>query len=475
MSNMPNKKGTDSFLPMLGKIQKVHFVGIGGIGMSGIAEVLANLGFEVSGSDIKENSRTKHLRKLGCKIQIGHRETNVSGCDVVVISSAVTDKNIEVRKAKELKIPVIPRAEMLGELMRMKFSVAVAGSHGKTSTTSMIAVMMDRAELDPTIIIGGRLNTFGSNARLGQGHFLVAEADESDGSFLKLFPSIAIVTNIDFEHINFYKTFDKLKKTFINFINKVPFYGSAILCLDDQNVQSIIPYIKRRYITYGFSKSADVHVENLTMDRGLSTFDVFCGNEKIGKFQINLPGAHNVMNSLAVIATGLDLSIDTEIIKAALKEYKGVDRRFQLIGEISGIRVIDDYGHHPTEIQATLEAARALGPKRIIAIFQPHRYSRVKELWESFSTSFYNADILFCTPIYPAGEQPIEGITGKNLFDEIRSHGHKRSFYEEDFDSITQHVAEIASEGDIVITFGAGNINTIAYKIIEQLAAKEEK
>jgi len=469
---------TQSFMDgsgaLFGKVRRIHFVGIGGIGMSGIAEVLLNLGFDVSGSDIKESSVTQRLEKLGCRFSPTHSPENVNNTDVVVISSAITESNSEVQQAHELQIPVIPRAEMLGELMRLKFSVAVAGSHGKTTVTSMISILLHHSGLDPTVVIGGRLNIFDSNARLGQGNILVAEADESDGSFLKLFPSVAIITNIDAEHMDFYKTMDNLKQTFLDFINRTPFYGSAILCLDDANIQSVIPEIQRRYTTYGFSKRADLNAEILASKGDETRFNVFHLNEPLGEFNLHVPGQTNILNALAAIAVGIELSIPMERIKSSLLEYRGVDRRFQTVGVQRGVRVIDDYGHHPTEIQTTLEAARTLSPNRIIAVFQPHRYSRVQALWEQFATTFYNTDILFCTEIWPAGEKPLPGITGEKLFNDIRLHGHKQACYEIDHSKLARRVADIVSEGDMVITFGAGNIYQVGQKILALLEKGEK-
>ncbi|MBN2430946.1 MAG: UDP-N-acetylmuramate--L-alanine ligase [Acidobacteria bacterium] len=454
---------------MFGKMRRVHFVGIGGIGMSGIAEVLLNLGFEVSGSDIRTSHTTTRLQSLGCRFVARHSAENVANADVVVVSSAITRDNIEVERAHQLQIPVIRRAEMLGELMRLKYAVTVAGSHGKTTTTSMISVLLHHCGLDPTIVIGGRLNIFGSNARLGQGPLLVAEADESDGSFLKLFPTIAVITNIDAEHMDFYGTMDDLKQTFLDYINRIPFYGLAILCLDDANVQSVIPRIERRYITYGFSKSADLTAEILAQEGGGSHFRAIYQNRDLGEFHLQVPGTYNILNSLSAIATGLELSLPVPQIQAGLQAYEGVDRRFQLLGEVGGVRVIDDYGHHPTEIRVTLEAARALSPRRVVAVFQPHRYSRVQSLWEQFSTAFFNADLLFCTEIYPAGEKPRADITGEGLYQSIRAHGHKQVYFEPDFHRLAAQITDRAAPGDMIITFGAGNIHEVGQLVLDRL------
>ncbi len=452
---------------MFRKVQHVHFVGIGGIGMSGIAEVLINQGFVVSGSDLRDTPVTRRLIRLGGQVYRGHKPDHVTGADVVVISSAVHDDNVEVLRARELQIPVIPRAEMLGELMRMKFSVAVAGTHGKTTTTSLASILLHHAGFDPTVVIGGRLNIFDSNARLGQGDFLVAEADESDGSFLKLFPSIAVVTNIDAEHMEFYGDMECLKSTFTTFVNRVPFYGSAVLCLDDTNIQSIIPDIERRFVTYGIAKNADIRATEVHPDGTGSRFRVVHGTRDLGEFAIRVPGRYNVLNALAVITVGLELAIPEADIRDALMLYQGVDRRFQTLGIPAGIRVVDDYGHHPTEIRATLEAARSLLPKRIVAVFQPHRYSRVQSLWDQFATSFYDADILFCTEIYPAGEQPVAEVTGQAMAAAIQAHGHKQVHFEPDQDRLAARLAALAEPGDLVITFGAGDI----YRVGEQLVS----
>jgi UDP-N-acetylmuramate--alanine ligase len=455
---------------IFGKVRRVHFVGVGGIGMSGIAEVLLNLGFDVSGSDIRASRTTGRLETLGCRFFPRHAPENVEKADVVVVSSAITADNIEVARAHELQIPVIRRAEMLGELMRLKYSVTVAGSHGKTTTTSMISVLLHHCGLDPTIVIGGRLNIFGSNARLGQGPLLVAEADESDGSFLKLFPTMAVITNIDAEHMDFYGTMDGLKQTFLDYINRIPFYGLAILCLDDANVASIIPHVQRRYLTYGFSTNADLTADIISQEEGGSRFQAVFQNRNLGEFRLRVPGTYNILNSLSAIAAGLELSVPADQIREGLIAYEGVDRRFQLLGEVAGIRVIDDYGHHPTEIRATLEAARALSPRRILAVFQPHRYSRVSALWEEFATAFGDADLVFCADIYPAGEKPLADITGERLHEAIRaSGGDKPVHFEPDFQQLADRIAAQAAPGDMIITFGAGNIYEVGHLVLDRL------
>ena len=457
------------------RVRHVHFVGIGGIGMSGIAEVLLNLGFEVSGSDLRATAATERLAGLGGRVFQGHAPGHADGADVVVTSSAVAPDNPEVARARELEIPVIPRAEMLGELMRLKYAVAVAGSHGKTTTTSMIAVLLHHAGLDPTVVIGGRLNIFGSNARLGQGDYLVAEADESDGSFLKLFPSMAVVTNIDAEHMSHFQTMENLERAFVEFANRVPFYGTAILCLDDPRVRGILPAVGRRHVTYGFDPAAAVRAGEPAPEGEGSAFDAFAGDRPLGRFRLNVPGRYNVQNALAAIAAGLDLALPPDTIREGLALFRGVDRRFQTKGVRRGVRVVDDYGHHPTEIRATLEAARSVAPARVIAVFQPHRYSRLRDLWREFATAFAGADVLFCTPIYPAGEAPLPGVTTEALLADIRAHGPRDAFYEADFPGLARRVADLAAPGDLVITFGAGNIYQAGEMLLQLLAEGETK
>jgi UDP-N-acetylmuramate--alanine ligase len=450
-----------------GKIRHIHFVGIGGQGMSGIAEVMLNLGYKITGSDLKETEITKRLARLGAKIYKGHRPEQVIGADVVVISSAIKENNAEVQEAKRLQIPVIPRAEMLAELMRMKYGIAVAGSHGKTTTTSMIAHMLEKANLDPTIILGGKLKIIGANAKLGEGDFIVAEADESDRSFLYLFPYMAVITNLDEEHLDQYGNIEEIKKTFINFARKVPFYSSVILCFDDQNTRSLIPSIDRRIITYGFSSQADIYAEEIEFREFSSTSTVYFNQKKIGKLKLNVPGIHNIYNAMAAIGVGLDLEISSSIILKALENYPGIGRRFELRAEINGILLIDDYAHHPNEIKATLQAAKSGFERRIVAIFQPHRYTRVYYLMKDFTTSFDEAEILIITEIFPAGEAPIEGISGYKLFEEIRKHGHKKVFYEKDLYKIPLLLKKIIKSGDLLLTMGAGNIYQIIPEIIK--------
>ena len=444
---------------MYGKIEKIHFVGIGGIGMSGIAEVLLNLGYKVSGSDLRASDTTERLVSLGAEIGIGHQAENLQNVDVVVISSAVHDDNPEVVEAKRLHVPVIPRAEMLAELMRMKYGIAIAGTHGKTTTTSMAASILGHAGIDPTIVIGGKLNAIGTNARLGQGKFLVAEADESDGSFLVLSPTIAVVTNIDADHLDHYSGIEEIKETFVEFINKVPFYGLAVLCLDDPNIRAILPLVKKRYLTYGLSAQSDIRATHVRHDGFTTSFVAHYKGYRLGEVSFPMPGPHNVLNAMACIAVALELDIPFAAIQEGFARFSGVGRRFQVKGEPRGIMVVDDYGHHPAEIRATLSAARQGWPeRRIVAAFQPHRYTRTHELFADFVTAFYDADVLVLTDVYAAGEKPIEGATAERLAKELRRHGQKEVTWIADREKIPEHLAGIVREGDIVITLGAGNI-----------------
>jgi UDP-N-acetylmuramate--alanine ligase len=453
------------------KLKHIYMVGIGGTGMSGIAEVLLTLGYKVTGSDLQTNEATQRLASLGAKVFKGHKANRVRGADVVVISSAISEDNIEVREARQLQIPVIPRAEMLAELMRMKYGVAVAGAHGKTSTTSMIAQVLDQGGYDPTIIVGGRLNTIGSHGKLGEGEFIVAEADESDRSFLFLSPFIAVLTNIDEEHLDRYVTVDEIKKTFVNFANKVPFYCPVILCLDDANLQSLIPLVERRIITYGFSSQADIFARDHSFDRFESTSTLFSKGKKIGDLRLRVPGKHNILNAMAAVAVGLDLDIPVKVILKALQDYSGTGRRFELKKEINGIMVIEDYGHHPTEIRATLDAAKRGWTRRVVAVFQPHRYTRLSLLMKSFATAFNQADVLVTTEVYPAGEQPIPGVTGKALFEEIKLFGHKNVYFEPNMKKIPSLLVKIIQPQDMILVLGAGNI----YKIIPDIIARLEE
>jgi UDP-N-acetylmuramate--alanine ligase len=443
---------------MFRKIQKLHFVGIGGIGMSGIAELLLNLGYRVSGSDLKQNPATDRLTALGGKICIGHQASNIEGSHVVVISSAVRPDNIEVIEAKRQQIPVIPRAEMLAELMRLKYGVAVAGAHGKTTTTSMIATVLVNGGFDPTAVIGGRLNAFGSNAKLGKGDFLVAEADESDGSFLKLSPTIAVITNIDKEHLDHYADLEEIQSAFIAFANKVPFYGTVVLCLDDPHVQAIIPRIERQMATYGTSSQADLEASHIEFHGFGASCRVRYKGKLLGRLQLQIPGKHSLLNSLAAAATALELDIPFEKISSALASFQNADRRFQIKGDKEGILVVDDYGHHPTEIVATLSAARNACDRRIVAVFQPHRYTRTQALAEDFARAFNHADVLLVLPIYAASEEPIPGVTAEMLVDRMKTFGHRHVCFAADFAVARQILNDTLRKGDLLITLGAGDV-----------------
>ncbi len=459
---------------MYKKNKRIHFVGIGGIGMSGIAELLLNLGYKVSGSDLHASPITDNLGLLGGRIHIGHTAENIEEAEVVVTSSAIAAGNPEVRAARELNIPVIQRAEMLAELMRMKkFGIAIAGSHGKTSTTSMVGWMLAGAGLDPTIVVGGKVDSLGGNAKLGKGEFLVAEADESDGSFLKLAPVLEIVTNIDLEHLDFYQDLDQIKSTFVEFIDKVPFYGAAILCLDDENIADILPRIRKRIITYGLTSQADIHGEQIRYDRGGAEFIVRNGETTLGEVRINRPGRHNVYNSLAVICIGHELEIPFPVIKKSLETFAGVQRRMQLKGERGGITVLDDYGHHPTEIKATLSAVKQAWPeKRLVVLFQPHRYTRTKGLFKEFLTAFHQADLLIMTEIYAASEQPIAGVTGEALLQEIKLHGQRVTHFIDDVNGMAAEVLPFLEKGDLVLTLGAGNIVGVGEQLLDLLGGR---
>jgi len=454
------------------KLNHIHMVGIGGTGMNGIAEVLLNLGYKVSGSDLQENEATLRLARLGAEVAIGHRAENLKDADVVVISSAVREDNVEVQKARAGLIPIIPRAEMLAELMRMKYGVAVAGSHGKTTTTCMTALVLEAGGFDPTIIVGGRLNTIGANAKLGAGDFIVAEADESDRSFLYLSPFIAVLTNIDEEHLDHYRSVDDLKATFVNFANKVPFYCPVILCLDDPNLQSVIPQIERRIITYGFSVQSDLSARDFAFEKFRSSSTLLAKGKPVGPLRLQVPGMHNILNAMAAAAVGLDLDIPPKKILEALESYTGTGRRFELRKIVDDIMIIEDYAHHPTEIKATLEAAKRGFPRRAVAVFQPHRYTRLSKLMTEFATAFNQADVLVLTEIYPAGEDPIPGATGRALYEEVRKFGHKNVVFEPDLKKIGAVLGKILVPGDIVLVMGAGNINRTIPDIIAALEAR---
>ncbi len=453
----------------LRKTRHLHFVGIGGIGMSGIAEVLANLGYEVTGSDLVQSETTKRLVKVGCKVAIGHARENVGEADVVVISSAVRHDNPEVAAARQAGIPVVPRATMLNELMRMKYGIAIAGSHGKTTTTSMVATIMAQASMDPTVVIGGRLDSLGTNARLGEGDFLVAEADESDGSFLQLSPTIAVVTNIDNEHMDHYGTFDKLRSAFRRFLDKVPFYGRAILCVDDTEVAGMLADLERPVIAYGLTAQADVTASDIVHEGFNSTFTASLGGDRLGDVRLPVPGLHNVYNSLAAIAVGLELEVPFDTIASALASYAGTQRRFQKKGEAKGIAVYDDYAHHPAEIRATLSAARIGWKGRVVALFQPHRFSRTRDLLPEFGTAFHNADKVLVCDIYSAGEDQIANLTGEDVARSITSHGHRSAEYVGACDIAVKKAVDELKNGDLLLTLGAGDIWKAGEQILERL------
>jgi UDP-N-acetylmuramate--alanine ligase len=456
----------------------VHFIGIGGIGMSGLAEVLRTLDFDVSGSDLKPNENTRRLETLGVRVFVGHRAENVVGADVVVYSSAIDPKNPEVARARELEVPVIPRAEMLAELMRTRYAVTIAGSHGKTTTTSMVATVLRAAGLDPTVVVGGKVNALGTNARHGEGDLFVAEADESDGSFLKLTPTIAVVTNIDAEHLDHYGTHDAVKAAFVEHANRVPFYGLCVLCIDHPSVQEILPRVARRHVTYGVSRHAGYRARNPRF-AGLAThFDAYRRNDPLGAFVVNMPGAHNVLNALAVIAVADELEVPLDVTREAIAGFHGVQRRFTVLGQPAFARngaegdvmIVDDYGHHPAEIEATLDAAQRGFDRRVVVAFQPHRYTRTKSLFEDFTRAFNKADVVFVTEVYPAGETPIEGATGAALAEAIRAHGHRAVSFVKDKKNVAAALREAVEPGDLVIALGAGDINASARELLAMLA-----
>lgn len=449
------------------KFKRMHFVGIGGIGMSGLAEVFYNLGFEISGSDISENENIHRLRGLGIKIDIGHRSENVLNKDVVIYSSSIKANNPELIKARELKIPVIRRAELLSELVRMKYSILISGAHGKTTTTSLISTMIIDAGLDPTVIIGGRLNRFGTNALLGKGEYLVAESDESDGSFLSLLPTIAVITNIDREHLDFYKSFEAIKDAFVRFANKVPFYGFVVACGECNFVREIIQRLERRVITYGFSRDFDYRAVNISMGIDGSEFDVYRGNEFLGRAKTTLKGLHNVLNSLAAVVVGDELNIPFEVINRSLSEFKGIARRLQIKGEKDGVLVIDDYGHHPTEIKATLEAIKLFGRNEVFVVFQPHRYSRTYELMEDFALLLKDVKNLILMEIYSAQETPIEGVNSNELLKKVKQFGNNNALLMSTSKEIVRYLRENAKRGDMVLTIGAGSVYKVGEEYLE--------
>jgi UDP-N-acetylmuramate--alanine ligase len=462
---------------VLGRTRHIHFVGIGGIGMSGIAELLANLGYTVSGSDAKRSPMTDRLARLGVDVHEGHDAANVGESDVVVVSSAIRPDNPEVVEARRLRVPVIPRAEMLAELMRLRYGIAVAGSHGKTSTTSMIALVLERAGLDPTAVIGGRLSAFGSNARLGRGDYMVAEADESDGSFLRLTPALAVITNVDREHLDHYGDFDHLCQAFVDFADRVPFYGAVIACADDRELRQLIPRFTRRVVTYGIDAAeADLVGEDVRLE----AFGARCrvvkhahdgSREALGEVHLRVPGRHNLLNALATVVVGLELDLAFDRVASALAQFQGAERRFQLLGEVDGTVVVDDYGHHPTEIAAVVAAARADANRRLVIVFQPHRYSRTAQLWQEFAAVLGGADEVVLTDVYAAGEDPLPGVGVELIADAMREGSHVPVHVVVPLDAIAPYVARLARPGDLVITLGAGSIGTVGERILHELDA----
>jgi UDP-N-acetylmuramate--alanine ligase len=472
---------------MFAKIQRIHFVGIGGIGMSGIAEVLLNLGYKVSGSDLKTSAVTQRLVSLGATAFEGHRAENISGAEVVVTSSAIAADNPEVTEAHKLHIPVIQRAEMLAELMRLKYGIAIAGMHGKTTTTSMVAAVLAGGGLDPTVVVGGRVDAMGSNARLGKSQYLVAEADESDRSFLKLSPILSVVTNIDREHMDCYRNMRDVKKTFLEFMDRVPFYGMIVACNDDPLLRRLLPEVQRRTVTYGTKRGSDFLIKLPTLSaksadrmghpssidsRPLNRFQIRYREQDLGEFTLHVPGVHNVLNATAAIAVGVGLDVNVDAIRAALDQFRGVDRRFQLRGRAAGVSVIDDYGHHPTEIKATLAAAKQCGFGKVHVIFQPHRYTRTRDLMDEFTTAFADADSLFVLDIYAASEKPIEGITAEILAQKIAEKSGKPVQHVSSFADAVSSATSAAQDGDMILTLGAGSVSQLGPMILEALGAK---
>jgi len=464
-------------MKQFGKAKHIHFVGIGGIGMSGIAELLINLGYKVSGSDLRNTAVTKNLGRLGGHIYKGHKKENVEGADVVVYSSAVGPDNPEIVGAKNQYIPAIPRAEMLAELMRLKYGVAIAGAHGKTTTTSMVASILTAGHLDPTVVIGGRLDIWGgSNAKLGQGDILVAEADESDGSFLALSPSMAVVTNIDREHMEHYGSIEAIRETFISFINKVPFYGTSILCLDNEEIQRIIPRLKKRHLTYGMTSQADLRGKDPEKEGLGVSFEVIHHDRSLGRIAVGMPGEHNVLNALAAVAVGLELDLDIEVIKQGLKSLGGLARRFQVKGEQNDILVLDDYGHHPTEIIATLKTVKECWPeRRLVVAFQPHRYTRTQALFDRFVISFNDSDILIVSSIFPAGEDAIDGVSAELLARSIKEHGHRDVISCPREEDVLSSLLAVVRPGDLVMTLGAGSIYKQGDRLLSELRGKRKQ
>lgn len=438
--------------------------------MSGIAEILVCLGYRVSGSDIESSEITRRLKRLGAVVYEGHSETQIDGADVLVASAAISTENPEVAAAERATIPVIPRAEMLAELMRSKYSIAIAGAHGKTSTTSMIANVLDRGGFDPTIVIGGNMKSTTTNARLGKGDFIVVEADESDGSFLKMAPTIAVVTNIDREHLDYYQDLNSIRSSFLGFLRRIPFYGLAVLCLDNESVRDIIPKLETRFITYGINTDADLQAKKIFCRGPKTGFSAYHLGKRLGDVLLNLPGIHNVYNSMASMAVGLELDIPFEIIKDALETLEGVQRRLEIKGEKKGVIVLDDYGHHPTEIKSTLRAMKGSWPdRRIVVVFQPHRYSRTQALFNDFTGAFNQSDLLAVLPVYPAGEKKIEGIDGQSLYESIKLHGHGNVTYAEGHRAVVAYLIKILKHNDILLTLGAGDVWKVGEMVLAEL------
>ena len=457
--------------PLFRRSRHIHFVGIGGVGMSGIAQVLLNLGHHVSGSDSTETETTRRLSRLGAHVTYGHHTEVVhAGVDVVVISSAVKYSNPEIVQARALKIPVIPRAEMLAELMRMKWGVAVAGTHGKTTTTSLISAILGRAGLDPTVVIGGKVHALGTNAQLGKGDLMVTEADESDGTFLLLSPTIAVVTNIDPEHLDYYGEMDRVRSAYLEFMNRVPFFGASVLCLDDTTIRALMPQVRKRVITYGTSPDADFVARDLSV-RGMETrFQVEHGGQVLGEMMVRLPGRHQALNALAALATARELQVDFDTVRQALAEFGGIHRRFEVCGEVGGIMVVSDYGHHPAEIRATLAAAREGFGRRLVVLFQPHRYSRTRDLFGDFLDAFDGADQLLLTEIYPAGEEPIDGVSGDVLYYALRRRGHLDVTYVPDWRNLAAVAQPLLRPGDLVVVLGAGPVHEVGETLVRALS-----
>lgn len=453
---------------MYGSTHRIHFIGVGGSGMSGLAEVLLNMGYQVSGSDLKATEVTDRIISRGGRVFVGHAANNIAGAQVVVYSSAVRPDNPELEAARAAGVPVISRADMLAELMRMKYGVAIGGSHGKTTTTSMVAAVLQRGGLDPTIVVGGRLKTLGANALLGHGRFLVAEADESDGSFLRLAPAVTVVTNIDREHLDHYKDLDEIRQSFVYFANRVPFYGVSVLCVDDEHVRAILPKVTKRHILYGMTEAAEVRGTGLELLPHGSRFGVEAGGRALGTVELQVPGRHNALNALAAVAVGLELEIAFPHIAEALAGFHGVGRRFELRGEAAGVKVIDDYGHHPTEVAATLAAARGMGG-RVLVVFQPHRYSRTQSLREEFGRCFGDADRVWVLDVYPAGEAPLPGVSGRTLVEAAHAHGTRQVEFAPSAAEAVAAVVREARPGDLVLTLGAGDVSRLGETLLSAL------